>query len=122
MTAASARLHVSRSIASVAASLALLIAIRPPLDAQFAIGGSASVHVPPPRKTAAMPVKPQPERAAAEDKRLVETLNRMTPKQRKQLAKAVKHMTPEQRRRLGEILNRQSAASGAVPNRIKTAR
>ena len=99
----------------------LLIAICPALDAQSAIGVGAPVHVPLPRKSAT-PVKPQPERAAAEDKRLVEALNKMTPKQRKQLAKAVKHMTPEERRRLGEILNRQSASSGATPNHIKPRR
>jgi hypothetical protein len=123
MAAASSRSRVSRSIATVAVSLALFVAICPALNAQFAIGGGASVQVPPPRNKAATPGKPQPERgAAARGKRIVDTLNKMTPKQRKKLAKAVKHMTPEQRRRLGEILSQPSAASGAVSNGPKRGR
>ena len=76
------------------------------------------MHVPPPVKKAPTPVRAQPQHTES----LADTINKMTPHQRKLLAKAVKHMTPDERRRLGELLNRQSATSGASPNRVKAAR
>ncbi len=43
------------------------------------------------------------------DKQLIETMNRLTPKERKRLAKAINRMTPEERRRFAETVKRELA-------------
>ncbi len=65
----------------------------------------------PPRKNTAAPTPARPASAltAAEQKRLAEAMNQMSPKERKRLAKAVKRMTPEQRRQYVAFLKQQLA-------------
>lgn len=68
------------------------------------------------------PVKRQVGEAQQEDKRLVEALNRLSPKERKRLAKAMKHLNPEQRQQLIETLKRQLVPTGSAPHIVRRAR
>ena len=81
----------------IVVSIALLPAICP---AQISMGRPGLDGGQVKERKAAAPAKAEGGFTPAEQKRLVDVLNRMTPKARKQLDKAVKRMTPEQRRHL----------------------
>ena len=73
------------------------------------------------RKGTTAAAKPQAGFSPEEQRRVVDVLNRMTPKARKQLDKAVKRMTPEQRKQLIAALKIQ-LAKGMAPQAARRTR
>jgi hypothetical protein len=67
---------------------------------------------PPPRRDASLPANRQAGLTAAEQKRLNEVLNHMTPKARKSFARTVKRMSPEQRQKFVAYLKQRLGSQG----------
>lgn len=80
-----------------------------PLTAQLSMGRSGFTRTPPSGKRMAVPAKPAGGSTTDADKRLVEAIQNLTPKDRKKLAKAMKRMSPEERVQVINAMKRRLA-------------